>query len=233
MATVAEGEQYELEVLAGKQRELPVYRVQRDDKKIALTIDAAWEDDKTDFILQELDNHNVKATFFLCGFWVDKYPEHVQTIHEKGHEIGNHTDTHPHMSKLDANGIEKELVELDNKIEKLIGSRSTTFRAPYGEYNDLVITTSRELGYVPVQWDIDTVDWREERSVETILDSTVPKINPGSIILSHNNGFKIQGYLPLLLDMAQEQGYEFVTVSELLLSGDTIIDVNGMQKPMS
>ncbi len=226
-------EEYELEVLAGKQRELPVYNVQRNDKKIALTIDAAWEDDKTDYILEELGRQGIKATFYLCGHWVDKYPEHVKQISEKGHELGNHTDTHPHMSKLDTKGIEKEIRDLDNKIEKLTGKRSKTFRAPFGEYNDLVVTATRALGYEVVQWNIDTVDWREERSVQTILDSVLPKLKPGSIILCHNNGFKIKEYLPILIDTAQEQGYEFVTVSELLLPGSTIIDVNGMQKPVA
>ena len=80
-------EEYELEVLAGKKRELPVYSVERDDKKIALTIDAAWEDDKTDFILETLKSYNVKATFFLCGFWVEKYPEKVKAIYDAGHEL--------------------------------------------------------------------------------------------------------------------------------------------------
>lgn len=230
---VTANDSYELEVLAGKHRELPVYSVSRPDKKIALTIDAAWEDDKTPFILQELDKEGIKATFFLCGFWVDKYPEHVKEISEKGHEIGNHTDTHPHMSKLDAAKIQKELTVLDDKLEKLTGKRSTTFRAPFGEYNDLVITTSRAMGYTPVQWDLDTIDWRENRSTETILNSVLPKLQPGSIILCHNNGYNIEEYLPQLIAAAKQQGYEFVTVSELLLPGKTMIDVNGVQKPAS
>jgi polysaccharide deacetylase family sporulation protein PdaB len=225
-------QQYELEVLAGKQRELPIYCVQRTDKKIALTIDAAWEDDKTAFILEELDRQNVKATFYLCGHWVDKYPEHVKDIAARGHELGNHTDTHPHMNKLDTKGIEKEINDLDDKIEKLTGKRSKTFRAPFGEYNDLVVTSARALGYEIVQWDIDTVDWREERSTQTILNSVLPKLKPGSVILCHNNGFKIEEYLPILIGTAKEEGYEFVTISDLLLSGSAIIDVNGMQKPM-
>lgn len=224
-------EQYELEVLAGKQRELPVYCVQREDKKIALTIDAAWEDDKTDFILEELDRQGIKATFYLCGHWVDKYPEHVQQIFQRGHELGNHTDTHPHMNKLDTKQIEKEIADLDDKIEKIAGTRSKTFRAPFGEYNDHVVTSTRALGYEIVQWDIDTVDWKEERSTQTILDSVLPKLKPGSIILCHNNGYKIMEYLPILLTTAKEQGFEFVTVSELLLAEPTMIDVNGMQKP--
>ncbi len=229
-ASAKVAEEYEVEVLAGKRRELPVYNVERPDKRIALTVDAAWEDDKTPFILEELDRQGIKATFYLCGFWADKYPEHVKEIHSKGHELGNHSNTHPHMNRLDDKKIQKELKDFDNKVEKLVGQRCKTFRAPFGEYNDLVITTVRDMGYIPVQWNIDTVDWKEERSAQTILDSVLPKLKPGSIILCHNNGFKIKEYLPELIQAAKAQGYEFVTISELLLDGETIIDVNGVQK---
>lgn len=224
------GEQYVLEVAAGKQKELPIYSVERSDKKIAITIDAAWEDDKTPFILSELARHNVKATFFLCGFWVEKYPEQVKAIYNAGHEIGNHSLTHPHMNKCSKEQIIDELTKFDDLLESITGSRSVVFRAPYGEYNDSVILTVREQGYVPVQWNIDTIDWKEERSAQTILDSVIPKLSPGCIILCHNNGFKIETYLPTLLDTALAQGYEFVTMSELLLQGNTVIDVNGVQK---
>ena len=171
-------EEYELNVLAGKKRELPVYSVDRTDKKIALTIDAAWEDDKTEFIL------------------------------------------------------EKEITTLDDTIEQLTGKRCKLFRAPFGEYNDTVITAVREIGYEPIQWNIDTIDWKEERSADTILNTVLPKLSDGCIILCHNNGYKIREYLPRLLETALQQGYTFVTVSELLLEGDTTIDANGVQKMM-
>ena len=117
-------EAYEMEVLAGRHKEVPVYSVDRADKKIALTIDAAWEDDKTPFILDTLAQYNVKATFFLCGFWVEKYPEEVKQIAAAGHEIGNHTATHPHMNQLDAKGIEKELADFEAMTTKLIGKKT-------------------------------------------------------------------------------------------------------------
>ena len=223
-------EEYELEVLAGKKRELPVYSVERDDKKIALTIDAAWEDDKTDFILETLKSYNVKATFFLCGFWVEKYPEKVKAIYDAGHELGNHTATHPHMNKLSAAQMQKEIEDFEAMMVKITGEKTKVFRAPYGEYNDSVITTVRSLGYEVLQWDLDTVDWKEERSTQTILDGVLPKLHPGCIILCHNNGYKIKEYLPTLLKTATSEGYEFVTISELLLEGETVIDVNGVQK---
>lgn len=224
-------EEYELNVLAGKHRELPVYSVERADQSIALTIDAAWEDDKTKFILDTLKQHNVKATFFLCGVWVDAYPEQVKAIAAQGHEIGNHSLSHPHMNQLNADAIKKELSDLDDQIEALTGKRCTLFRAPYGEYNDTVIQAVREINYEPIQWNLDTIDWKPERSADVILNAVLPNLKPGSIILCHNNGYKIKDYLPVLIEKAQQEGYTFVTMSELLLSGDTVIDNNGMQKP--
>lgn len=223
-------EEYELDVLAGLQKELPIYCVSRDDKRIALTIDAAWQDDKTPFILETLNKYDVKATFFLCGFWAEDYPEMVKQIHAAGHQIGNHSATHPHMNSLSAQQIVNELKQFDDLLESITGERSTIFRAPYGEYNDNVINTVRNAGYEVIQWDIDTIDWKEERSADQILDTVLPKLKSGSIILCHNNGYKIEAYLPTLLETALEQGYKFVTIEELLLSGETIIDINGMQK---
>ena len=209
--------EYEVDVIAGLMKELPVYSVSREDKKIALTIDAAWEDDKTPFILETLDKYGIKATFFLCGFWVNDYPDMVKTIAEKGHEIGNHSMTHPHMNKLSSEQIRSELADFEALIKSVTGQGTKLFRVPYGEYNDNVIKTLRESGYEVVQWNIDTVDWKPERSAQTILESVSGKLKDGSIILSHNNGYKIEEYLPTLIETAKSQGYEFVTVSELLL----------------
>ncbi len=200
-------ESYELQTIPYTAKEVPVYRVNRDDNVLALTIDAAWDADKTDFILDTLDKYDAKATFFLCGVWVNAYPDKVKEIAARGHVIGNHSLTHPHMNRLTADQIKEEIV---------------------GEYNDTVVKTVRELGYEIVQWDIDSIDWKENRSEETILNTVLPKLKSGSIILSHNNGYHIETYLPKLLEKAKEQGYRFVTVPELLPDGEHHIDVNGV-----
>ena len=198
---------------------------------ISISFDASWGGDQTMRILDLLDEYNAKATFFLVGIWVDKYPELVKEIHDRGHEIGNHSLTHPHMSKLSPEQMKSELSQFDNLLEPIIGRRTKLFRAPYGEYDDRVIKTVREAGYEVIQWNIDTVDWKPERSAQTILDTVLPKLSDGSIILCHNNGYKIEQYLPTLIESALAQGYSFVTVSDLLLDGETLIDVNGVQKP--
>ncbi len=223
-------EENEVNVLAGFKKELPVYSVDRSDKKIALTIDAAWDADKTPFILETLAKYNVKATFFLCGVWVKAYPDQVKAIFDAGHSIGNHSLSHPHMTKISQDAIEKEISSLDDLIEKITGKRTVLFRAPFGEYNDDVIRAVRSTGHEPIQWDIDTIDWKPERSANTILETVFKKLDDGSIILCHNNGYKIEEYLPTLIETAQANGFAFVTVDELLLDGETFIDANGVQK---
>ena len=229
-SVMAPVENYELNVLPMKSRELPVYGVGRSDDRIALTIDAAWDADKTPFILDTLDKYSVKATFFLCGVWVKQYPDYVKEIARRGHEIGNHSLTHPHMSRMDSIAIQKELSDLDDMLQELTGKRSTLFRAPFGEYNDTIIKAAHEAGYEVIQWSRDTVDWKQDRSAQTILDGVLKKLQSGDIILCHNNGYKIETYLPVLIETAQQKGFTFVTVSELLLSGETSIDNNGIQQ---
>jgi len=226
--TMSVVDSYELNAIPVMSRQVPVYRVERTDHAIALTIDAAWSADKTKFILDTLDRYGIKATFFLCGVWVDAYPETVKEIAARGHEIGNHSLTHPHMNRISADEIRKELSVLDDTIESLTGKRCTLFRAPFGEYNDTVVSTVRDMGYEIVQWNLDTVDWKEGRSADTILNAVLPKLSDGSIILSHNNGFEIETYLPKLIETAQNNGYRFVTISELLPSGARQIDNNGV-----
>lgn len=226
--TMAAVENYELQMIPYTAKEVPVYSVSREDKAIALTIDAAWDADKTEKILDILDQYNVRATFFLCGVWVKAYPDTVQAIASRGHVIGNHSMTHPHMNRLTEQEIEKEIVELDEAVAALTGTHTTLFRAPFGEYNDLVVNTVRRLGYEIVQWDADSIDWKEGRSEEAILKTVLSKIKPGSIILSHNNGYHIETYLPKLIEKAQADGYTFVTVPELLPEGERKVDANGV-----
>lgn len=230
-AAMASIDTYELNAIPVMSRLVPVYRVSREDKTLALTIDAAWNADKTKFILDTLDRYGIRATFFLCGVWVKAYPDMVKEIASRGHEIGNHSMSHPHMNRISAEEIRTELSTLDDEIERLTGSRTKLFRAPFGEYNDTVVSTVRDMGYEVVQWNIDTVDWKEGRSPETILNAVLPKLSAGSIILSHNNGFGIETYLPQLIEHAQSEGYRFVTISELLPEGDRTVDNNGVCKP--
>ncbi len=211
------------------QKELPIYSVETEEKKIAISFDAAWGDEFTDDILETLDKYNVKTTFFLVGFWVDKYPDMVKKIHEMGHEVGNHSTTHPHMSKLSKEQIISELNTTGEKIEELIGIKPTVFRPPFGDYNNLLIETAKEIGYYTIQWDVDSLDWRE-MGVQPVVDRVTRNVKKGSIVLFHNNAKYVSQYLPLILEKLQADGYQIVPVSELIIKEDYIMDPSGRQK---
>ena len=136
-------------------RQLPIYCVARDQKVAALTFDAAWGNEDTQQLIDILGKYDVKATFFVVGEWVDKYPESVKALADAGHEVMDHSDTHPHMSQLSREEIQADVTACADKIEAVTGVRPTLFRPPYGEYDDKVITAVRALGMEPIQWDVD------------------------------------------------------------------------------
>ena len=209
---------------------LPVYSVEREDKVISVTFDASWGGDKTMKILDLLDQYNAKATFFLVGIWVDKYPELVKAIAERGHEIGNHSDSHAHFTQITDSKIRQELESCSDKIEALTGTRPTLFRPPYGDYNSKVITVVRDEGYEAVQWSIDSLDWKN-RGVDDLVKRATTNVQPGDIILFHNDSEYIVDALPAILQYYQAQGFDMIPAKDILLSGDTTIDVQGKQHP--
>ena len=216
--------------VVAKKRELPVYSVERDDKVLSISFDASWGADKTIAILDILDRYDVKTTFFLVGGWVDKYPEMVEEIFARGHEIGNHSNTHPHMSQLSESDIREELRIMSDKVEKLTGVRPTLFRPPYGDYNDRVVLASRAEGYECVQWSIDSLDWKD-RGTEDIIKQCTHRVDNGDIVLFHNDSNDIVNALPSVIEHYQGLGYTIIPVSELLLEGEYTIDVQGKQHP--
>ena len=128
-----------MQTSAKTSKDLPIYSVETNENKVALTINCAWTNDDIEDILQTLKSNNCKATFFLVGDWIDKYEESVKMIYENGHEIANHSNTHSHVGSLN---LEKNIEEIKlaaDKIEKLTGKRSNLYRGPYGEYNDTVV----------------------------------------------------------------------------------------------
>ena len=209
---------------------LPVYSVEREDKVISVTFDASWGGDKTMAILDLLDEYNAKATFFLVGIWVDKYPELVKEIAARGHEIGNHSDSHAHFTQISDSKIRQEMDSCSDKIEALTGVRPTLFRPPYGDYNSKVVTVVRDEGYECVQWSIDSLDWKN-RGVEDLVKRATNNVQPGDIILFHNDSQYIVEALPAILKHYQEQGFDMIPAKDILLTGNTTIDVQGKQHP--
>ncbi len=217
-------------VFLNPNRELPIYSVEREDKKIAISFDAAWGDEYTEGILRILEERNIKCTFFLVGFWVDTYPERVKLIAQRGHEIGNHSTNHPHMTNLGKDQIIKEVETTQVKIEELAGNKAVRlFRPPFGDYNNLLINTLREMNFYPIQWDVDSLDWKE-LGVDHMYGQVTEKVGPGSIVLFHNNAKYITEALPSILDKLLDEGYEFVPISQLIYKDSYDIDHKGMQK---
>lgn len=213
---------------SGANRRLPIYSVQTDEKRIAISFDAAWGADSTSKIMDILDKYHIKTTFFLVGFWVDKYPDKVKEIHSRGHEIGNHSTTHPHMSQLSKEQIDLELNETGNKIRAITQKQPDLFRPPFGDYNNVLIETAEQNGYYTIQWDVDSLDWKQIGSIQ-IVDRVVRNVKNGSIVLFHNNSEYVLEYLPPILDKLTVEGYEIVPIGELILRDNYFMDHTGKQ----
>ena len=222
--------QQDATAVVASQKVLPIYSVEREDKVVSVTFDASWGGDKTMAILDLLDQYNAKATFFLVGIWVDKYPELVQEIAKRGHEIGNHSDSHAHFTQISDAQIRQELKDCSDKIEALTGTRPTLFRPPYGDYNSKVITVVRDAGYEAVQWSVDSLDWKN-RGVNDLVKRATNNVQKGDIILFHNDSQYIVEALPAILQHYQAQGFTMIPAKDILLSGNTTIDVQGKQHP--
>ena len=211
-------------------RSLPIYCVQREDKKISITFDCAWGTEYTDKILSALQANGATATFFMVQFWTEKYPEYVQKISQSGCEIGTHSATHSYMSKQNAEEIKKELTDSAAAITAVTGKPVDLFRAPYGDYNDLLVDTAKSLGYYTIQWDVDSLDWKDLNATDIAM-RIINSVQDGSIILCHNNGLHTAEALPLILSTLQNRGYTFVTVGELIYRENYTINAAGKQIP--
>lgn len=215
---------------AGTTRQLPIYCVQRDQKIVSLSFDAAWGNEDTQQLIDILAKYNIKVTFFVVGQWVDKYPESVKALSDAGHEIMNHSNDHAHFNSLSAQQIVTDINTCNDKIEEITGVRPTLFRPPYGEYDDHVITAVRGMGMEPIQWDVDSLDWKD-LSAEEITRRVTSKVQPGSIVLFHNAALHTPEALPSILEALIQQGYSFVPISQIILSGEYTIDHTGRQCP--
>lgn len=139
------------------EKALPIYCVDTTEPKVALSFDAAWGNEDTMKILDILQEKKVHVTFFMTGGWIEKYPDDVKTIAERGHELGNHSENHKHMPTLSAEECKKEIMTPHEKVKKLTGVDMSVFRPPYGDYNDTLIQTLKDCGYHGIQWDVDTL----------------------------------------------------------------------------
>lgn len=213
-----------------EKRLLPIYSTECADKKIAVTFDVAWENSNTDELISILKDNDAKATFFVTGDWCDRCPEDVKKLYDAGHAIENHSDQHPHVLGANVNELIADTRECSRKIKMLTGEEPTLYRAPYGEFDDSLITTLDGMGMKVIQWDVDSVDWKKPSAAE-IKKKVLKSTKPGSILLFHNDLENTTEALPEILSELKSQGYKFVTVNELIYKDNYTIDANGTQKP--
>ncbi len=212
----------------GNLRKLPIYSVQTNEKKVAISFDCAWGVDYTDKLLEIMKAENVTCTFFMVEFWAEKYPDYVKKIDEHGHEIGTHSSTHPYMSKLSKDKIVKELATSSEAITRVTGKKVEVFRPPYGDYNDALIDTAKELGLYTIQWDVDSLDWKD-LSAKEIEKRVISRVDNGSIVLFHNQGLHTAEALPSIIKSLKSEGYEFVRIGDLIYRDDYRMGVDGKQ----
>ena len=207
----------------------PVYRVDRNERVIALTFDAAWDDETTDAVLEILDAAGVRATFFFVGTFAQKYPETVVKIHNRGHEVANHSMTHKDPTSLSDEELFLEISACGEVLTSLTGVVPTLYRAPSGAWEERTVETARSLGYTTVQWSADSVDWRDPEP-DVIVRRIEKNACPGGILLFHLGKENTVKALPTILRDLMSDGYTFVTVSDLLLDGETYVDPAGVQR---
>ena len=211
-------------------RQLPIYCVQRDQKLVSISFDAAWGNEDTQQLIDILGKYKIPATFFVVGEWVDKYPESVKALHKAGHEIMNHSNTHAHYPQLSAQEVTADLNACNDKIEAVTGVRPTLVRLPYGDYDDMSINAVRALGMEPIQWDVDSLDWKD-LTADQITQRVTSKVGPGSIVLFHNAAKHTPEALPGVIEHLLKEGYTFVPISQIILTGGYTIDHTGRQCP--
>lgn len=211
-------------------RRLPIYCVETTEKKVALSFDAAWGNEDTKEIMKILKKHKVHVTFFMTGGWVNSYPDDVKMIYKEGHELGNHSENHKNMSQISKEEQRTELSKVHEKVKKLTGYDMTVFRPPYGDYSNEVITTALEEKYFPIQWSVDSLDWKDygrEAIIETVTKHK--NLKNGAIILCHNGAKYTAKALDEMLTILQEEGYTIVPVGELIYKKDYHVDQAGTQ----
>ncbi len=221
--------EYITQVSTQYREDIPIYSVECEGKKCAITFDCAWGADDIPIILDTLDKYKATGTFFIVGIWAKKYPETVKLIYERGHEIANHGYSHAHMSKIPENKIEEEIILCTQMLEEITGESTRFFRPPYGEYDSTTIKVANRMKYQTIQWDVDSLDWKKSLSKEDIYKRVTTRTSNGSIILFHNDTLHTSEILPSILENLTTNGYECLKISELLIKDNYKIRYDGRQ----
>ena len=213
---------------ASTRKQLPIYSVNTNEPNVALTINCAWNADDIDLILQTLEKHQIKVTFFMVGDWIEKNEDAAKKIYNAGHELANHSYNHPHVNNLSYDQNVEQIKKCSELIQKITGNPSTLYRGPYGEYNDTVLQAAKDNNHITIQWSIDSLDYNSLTG-EQMWERIEPKLENGSIILMHNGTENTATSLDVLITKIKEKGYNIVKVSDLIYKENYTIDNAGVQ----
>lgn len=213
-------------------KEIPIYSVHTSQPLLALTFDNAWEDHDVDAILNVLKKHHISATFFVTGEWARRYPNVIRKIHEAGHEIGNHGNSHIHLPQCSKKKIATELQACHNIVYEIIQEDMTLFRAPYSDWNREIVEVAHMLGYSAINHSVDSLDWKNysaKQIVKTVCNHK--NLENGSIILLHCGTRNTKDALDVMLTNLEKKGYRFVPLSSLIYKNNYYLDHTGKQFP--
>lgn len=192
----------------------PIYRGHPDKPMVSFIINVAWGNEYLPEMLAALKKHQVKASFFLEGRWVKNNPELAKMIVSAGHEVGNHSYTHPDMKRISAAQTREQLVKTNEVIEAATGKKSIWFAPPSGSYRDETVTIAAELKMKTVMWTVDTIDWQKP-SPDQLINRVTSKISNGSMVLMHPTESSAKS-LDTLITLIEEKGLKIGTVSDLM-----------------
>jgi probable sporulation protein (polysaccharide deacetylase family) len=192
----------------------PFYQGKTTEPQVALACNVFWGEEYLPEMLDTMDKYNIKATFFIGGSWAKRNPDMLKLIVQRGHELGNHTYSHPHPSALNKDQNKDQIKRAEELVFDLTGIRTALYAPPYGEFNDTVLIAASELGYRTIMWSIDTIDWKRPPE-DVIINRVMKKIHNGAIILIHPTEPTAKA-LPELISRLQESGYTLTTVSSIL-----------------
>lgn len=195
----------------------PIYRANISDKKVALTFDISWGEKMPPKVMEILRQNEIKCTFFISGPWAKKYPATVRQLVSDGHEIASHGHSHVNFSSLSRAGVAANIKNAHDTIKEVAGVEAKHIRPPNGDFNSVSLEVTAESGYRTIIWSLDSLDWKNP-GVQAIIERLLTRVKPGDIILMHASDTcqQTDSALPQVIEGIRAQGYDFVTVSEIL-----------------
>lgn len=214
---------------AGKKAE-PIFRVRTDKPQIALSFDAGADRGSAEAIMDILEQYGITSTFFLTADWMDAYPEDAKSIVARGHEVGNHSVSHPSFPTLSAGQMNAQIRQTHERAKDLLGVEMCLFRFPYGDYSNASMDVVKANGYYAIQWSVDSIDWRNEGR-EVMINRVLnhKNLGNGSIVLMHLAARYTPSALEAIIQGILDRGYEIVPVSELIYESHYHMDAAGNQ----